>query len=166
MTEALPPRVHLLCGLPGAGKTAHAHSLEAELPAVRFSLDEWMLRLYPWSYDDPRYVARLDGVQTLIWDTALPVLALGHDVVLDWNQWSRTRRAQWSARARTAGYSVLLHHLTTPLDIAIQRIEGRAVRGVPGSHVLDAAGVRHMDTILEVPDASEDIDIVRVPAVR
>jgi len=61
MTEPLPPRVHLLCGLPGAGKTAYAYSLEAELPAVRFSLDEWMLRLYPWSYDDPRYVARLDG---------------------------------------------------------------------------------------------------------
>ncbi len=158
-------RVHLLCGLPGAGKTVYARTLEAELPAVRFSLDEWMLRLYPWSYDDPRYVARLNGCKDLIWETALQVLAMGHDVVLDWNQWSRVRRAEWRARAQSAGYAVLLHYLTTPLDTAIQRIEDRAVRGVPGSHVLDAAAVRHMDTILEVPDATEDIDILRVPAV-
>ncbi|MDN5726533.1 MAG: ATP-binding protein [Propionibacteriales bacterium] len=32
--------VHLLCGLNGAGKTTHARRLEAELPAVRFTLDE------------------------------------------------------------------------------------------------------------------------------
>lgn len=41
------PTVHLLCGLPGAGKTTLARRLEAGLPAIRFSLDEWMLRLYP-----------------------------------------------------------------------------------------------------------------------
>lgn len=46
-------RVHLLCGLPGAGKTTYAARLAAENSAVRFSLDEWMLRLYPWTYDDP-----------------------------------------------------------------------------------------------------------------
>ena len=38
------PTVHLLCGLPGAGKTTLARQLEAGLPAVRFSLDERMLR--------------------------------------------------------------------------------------------------------------------------
>ena len=41
------PTVHLLCGLNGAGKTTLARSLEASLPAVRFSLDDWMLRLHP-----------------------------------------------------------------------------------------------------------------------
>ncbi|NJC23977.1 putative kinase [Arthrobacter pigmenti] len=41
------PRVHLLCGLNGAGKTTYARQLEHELPAVRFSLDEWMLHLFP-----------------------------------------------------------------------------------------------------------------------
>jgi hypothetical protein len=39
--------VHLLCGLNGAGKTTLARKLEASLPAVRFNLDDWMLRLYP-----------------------------------------------------------------------------------------------------------------------
>lgn len=100
MTTRPGERVHLLCGLPGAGKTVYARGLEADLPAVRFTLDEWMLRLYSWSYDDPRYGA--------------------------------------------------------------QRVEHRAVRGDAGSHALDAAGVRHLETILEVPDADEGIEIVRV----
>lgn len=157
-----PSRVHLLCGLPGAGKTTYAGRLVAETSAVRFSLDEWMLRLYPWRYDDPEYVAHLDGVKDLIWGIALQVLHVGHDVVLDWNQWSRARRAEWRDRARDAGHPVVLHHLTTPLQTAIERIEDRAARPVPGSHTLDAAGVRHMQTILEEPGSEEGVEIRRV----
>jgi predicted kinase len=43
MSGNLPfaPRVHLLAGLNGAGKTTFARQLEADLPAVRFTLDEW-----------------------------------------------------------------------------------------------------------------------------
>ena len=44
MTTAAPA-VRLVCGLNGAGKTTLARELEATLPAVRFRLDEWMLRL-------------------------------------------------------------------------------------------------------------------------
>ena len=51
----MPPEIHLLAGLNGAGKTTHARHLAAALPAVRFSLDEWMLRLYELSFDDELY---------------------------------------------------------------------------------------------------------------
>ncbi len=101
-------------------------------------------------------------VKSLIWDIARQVLALDHDIVLDWNQWSRARRAEWRDRAGDAGHSVVLHYLTTPLQTAIERIEDRAARGVPGSHTLDAAGVRHLQTILEVPSSEEGLEIVRV----
>lgn len=48
-------QIHLLAGLNGAGKTTFARHLEATIPAVRFSLDEWMLRLYGLSVDDPQF---------------------------------------------------------------------------------------------------------------
>lgn len=156
---AARPRVHLLVGLPGAGKTTYARRLAADVPAVRFTLDEWMLRLYTWSYDEPEYVARLDDVQALIWDMARQVLALGHDVVLDWNQWSRARRSVWRQRAEMAGCAVVLHHLMTPLDTAIRRLEERAAAGTTMAHSLDAAGARHMQRLLEIPNCDEGIQI-------
>jgi predicted kinase len=160
-THALP-RVHLLCGLVGAGKTTYARRLAVELPAVRFSLDEWMLRLFDLRYDDPRYAARLDACISLIWDTAMQVLRLGDDVVLDWNQWNAERRQEWRRRAETAGYGVLLHYLDVSLDTAIKQAKERAAEGVPGSHHIDEADVRHFLTIFQPPTSDEGIAIVAV----
>lgn len=37
-------RVHLMYGLAGSGKTTRARELAADGAAVRFTLDEWLLR--------------------------------------------------------------------------------------------------------------------------
>ena len=75
--------VHLVAGLNGAGKSTHARWLAHTCPAVRFTLDEWMLRLHENGYDDPRYRELRDGCTDLIWDVAQQVLSTGTDVVLD-----------------------------------------------------------------------------------
>jgi predicted kinase len=79
------PTVHLLCGLNASGKTTLAKNLAAALPAVRFSLDEWMLGLFDLRYDEPEYAKARDRCSEIIWQTAVQVLDLGCDVVLDWN---------------------------------------------------------------------------------
>lgn len=162
VSPAPPPRVHLLCGLTGAGKTTHARRLAAEVPAVRFSLDEWMLRLYELRYDDRRYASRLDGCTSLIWDTAKQVLALGHDVVLDWNQWSTDRRFAWRRRVERAGYRAVLHHVDVSLDTAVKQTMARGAEDVPSSHRIDEAGVRHLSAIFQPPTPDEGIEIVTV----
>ena len=121
------PTVHLLCGLPGAGKTTLARQLEAGLPAVRFSLDEWMLRLYPdLHFASGNYGELAETCKLLIWDTARQALNVGTDVVLDWNQWSRERRAVWAGRAEAAGAAVVVHYVRTPLETSIERAAVRA----------------------------------------
>src|SRR5947209_1082007 len=82
--QAPRPIVHLMCGLVAGGKTTLARQLAEELPALRFSRDEWMIRLYGLSYDDPRYVAHLDACTGLMWDLAVEALRLGVNVILDW----------------------------------------------------------------------------------
>jgi len=150
------PQVHLLAGLNGAGKTTLARHLQARLPAVRFTLDEWMLRLHGLSFDHPRYPGLVSGCQELVWDTALQVLAGGGPVVLDWNQWSRQRRRIWRDKAVAAGYQPVLHHITAPLAVAITRAEAR---GSPFCHVLDPAGIAHLERIFEPPSADEGLMI-------
>ena len=163
LVDAGPPTVHLLCGLNGAGKTTYARQLAEARGAIRFSLDEWLLMLHPGTrYDAPEYDALAERGKLLIWDVAGQVLALGHDVILDWNSWSRARRATWTGRARAAGYEVMLHHVVAPLDAAIARAEQRAAADVAGAHRLDAAAVRHLAALFEAPTADEGLPIVVV----
>jgi predicted kinase len=156
------PSVHLLCGLVGAGKTTHARRLAAELPALRLSLDEWMLRLHELRYDDPDYPAKAARCKEVMWFAALDVLRLDHDVVLDWNCWNRQLRAQWRDRARAAGFNVVLHHVDVPLATAIRNVKHRGNDSSGTAHFIDEAGVRHSAEIFEPPDAAEGIPTVVV----
>ncbi|GEB51443.1 MULTISPECIES: AAA family ATPase [Streptomyces] len=157
------PVVHLLCGLNGAGKTTYARQLAERLPAVRFGLDAWMLRLYPdVRYDDAAYPGLAAACQEVIRETALQVLRAGTDVVFDWNQWSRDRRAYWREWAVSAGYAARLHHVRVPLETAVARAEARTAARRPGAHPLDAAGVRHLARLFEPPGPDEGLPVTLV----
>jgi len=159
---AASPRVHLLCGLNGAGKTTHARWLAETLPGVTFSLDEWMLRSYPLRFDDPRYPPLAAACKELIWDMACQVLRCGVDVILDWNQWSRERRRSWRTRVEAAGWRPVLHHVRVPVEVAVARGTARSARGPGDSHHLTADGIRHLATIFEPPSADEGMEIIEI----
>lgn len=156
--------VHLLAGLNGAGKSTYARRLERERPAVRFTLDEWMLRLFRLPYDDPQYSALADRCKDLIWDTARQVLATGTDVVLDWNQWSREHRATWRAKACAAGHRPVLHYISVPVGTAIAREEHRRRRGAEHVHALDAEAIEHLHRLFEPPSTDEGLELHLVEA--
>lgn len=146
------PEIHLLAGLNGAGKTTLARQLEARLPAVRFSLDEWMLRLYNLNFDDELYPSRADKCRALIWDLAAQIIRTGSSVVLDWNIWSGSRRAEAVDRAASLGVTCHLHCLVVSEETAIQRAtERRDSR----AHQLDADAVRHLAKLFEPPEEGE-----------
>lgn len=144
--------IHLLAGLNGAGKTTLAKELATSLPGVRFSLDEWMLRLHGLAFDDDGYAALADRCRELIWDTAAQVLAADVDVILDWNMWSRKRRADAVRRAGALGVRPQLHYVMVPLDVAVAQAQQRSD---PASHRLTAREVEHMVELFEEPQPDE-----------
>ena len=164
MTAGVPsPTVHLLCGYNGVGKTTYAKHLEKVLPAVRFSLDEWMLRLYSdLSFDSAGYGSRAEICKDIIWGAAQQVLLCGVDVVLDWNQWSRSRRATWRDNALNAGFTPTLHFIDMPLKTAIERAAQRVAKRSRGSHELTHEGIRHLAKIFERPTGDEGMQIETV----
>ncbi|WP_163541652.1 AAA family ATPase [Occultella kanbiaonis] len=108
-------RVHLFYGLAGSGKSTLARALAEGGRAVRFTLDEWMLRLYPeLGFDSPEYGDHAEQVKELIWSVAEQVLAAGTDVVLDWNSWSVEGRGWAVEHARRGGARVVLHTSSPP----------------------------------------------------
>lgn len=144
--------IHLLAGLNGAGKTTLARKLAETLPGVRFSLDEWMLRLHGLRFDDDRYPELAQRCRELIWDTAAQVLAANVDVILDWNMWSRERRADAVHRAKALGITPHLHYLVVPLETAAAQA---AHRDDPASHRLTDDSIAHMLTLFEEPRPDE-----------
>ncbi|MGQ0431493.1 MAG: AAA family ATPase [Microthrixaceae bacterium] len=150
-----------MCGLVAAGKTTLARQLAAELPAVRLSRDEWMLRLFGGRFDDPAYVERLAPCTALMWDVALEIVGSGSSVILDWNFWSRDRRADARHRAGAAEVGIVLHWLDLPVDEAVQRARLRLNARPADAHEIDEAGVRHFATIFEPPADDEGILVKR-----
>jgi predicted kinase len=153
--------VHLMCGLPGSGKTTAAQRIEVEQNAFRFTLDQWMLQLFDLTPFDAGYGPAADRVKELIWDIASMLVARGQEVVLDWSQWSRTMRSEAKVRVDAMGATAALHYVNLPLDTIEQRLRLRNATRPPGAHHIDADELRRFATeLFEPPTDDEGLSIV------
>src|ERR1700756_1403628 len=120
-------RLIIVCGLPGAGKTTLAKSLESRLRAVRLSPDEWMVALDINLWDEPRR-AKIEELQ---WTLAQQLLKLGIKVIIEWGTWGRSERDTLRLGARALGAAVELHYLHAPPDVLFDRIQRRGMENPP-----------------------------------
>src|SRR5579859_4215901 len=105
------PRLILICGLPGSGKTTLARALESRLRAVRFCPDEW--------------------IEALQWTLAQQLLALGLVVIIEWGTWGRSERDALRLGARALNATVELHYLSAPPEVLFERTQRRGMENPP-----------------------------------
>lgn len=113
--------LHLLHGAVGAGKTTFAKKLERAVRAVRFTPDEWMIRLYGDRPPVETFQETLDRLYELIWEHAERVLRTGTDVIMDCGFWSRAARDEARRRAAALGASYRFYAIRCPLEVTRQR---------------------------------------------
>ena len=113
------PTLHLICGLPCAGKTTYAKRLEREVSALRLTPDEWHITLFGHDVLEKESGARHDLIEALLWRIAARVLILDVNVILDFGFWGKDEREDYRARAAALGASSELHFLdvSTPTQI-------------------------------------------------
>src|SRR5690242_5394045 len=114
--------LHLMVGLPCAGKTTLAQRLEHELPALRLTLDEWHIHLYGQDAEDPEHDARHSLIEAMLWKVASRALALGTNVILDFGFWAREEREDYRSRAKQLGASSEVHFLDVPPEELLRRL--------------------------------------------
>ena len=151
------PRLIIVCGLPGSGKSTLSKALQSRLHAVRFCPDEWMDTLLLDIYDEERR-AKIEALQ---WKFSRELLALGLTVIVEWGTWARSERDALRLGARALGADVELHYVSAPLDVLFDRIQRRDLEKPP----IERDALAHWFETFQVP-TPEEMALFDKPLVR
>jgi predicted kinase len=159
--------LHLIVGLPGAGKTTLARRLEHELPALRLTPDDWIGMLYGEPLAPGQLDAVRDPVESVQWAVAERALALGLQVVLDFGFWTRDEREGFRARAAALGAGSRVHALVLPIDELLARLDRRNAALPPHTYPISREQLEMWWPLFEPPAADElEIRPASDPPVR
>jgi predicted kinase len=134
--------LHLLHGFTGAGKTTFARKLECELSALRFTPDEWIVRLYGNNPPEEYFSEYLERVTNLIWELTIQLLRSDRDVILDFGFWSRSSRDEAHSKARSVGARVKLYSLSCAEETMRQRVLKRSADLPAGALLIDENAIQ------------------------
>lgn len=147
--------LHLICGLPGAGKTTLACKLEERHRALRLTPDEWITRLLGPEPSQPVLDSARDPTEALQWDVAARVLTLGIDVILDFGFWSREEREHFRDRAKALGAGSIVHFVDAAPAVLQARLAARSQNRPANTFTVTAAQLNEWSALFERPTADE-----------
>lgn len=129
------PRIHLIEGPVGAGKSTFAAQLGRGHHAVCVSLDDWMATLF--RPDRPAegvvdwYLERKERCLRQIWKLAEGIVRAGGDVVLELGLIDRQSRARFYDQVDIAGVDLRLYVLDAPREVRRARVRERNTQRGP-----------------------------------
>ncbi len=155
------PKVHLVEGPVGAGKSTFSSSLTLRTLGVHIALDEWFVRLFspdrPEGNLAPWYAARKQRLIELIWSHSRRILASGTEVILELGLIQRQSRVAFCQRVLDEGFELQVHVLDAPREIRRARVQRRnAERGETFSMVVPAHIFEMASDLWEGPDEFEE----------
>jgi predicted kinase len=149
-----------MIGFIGAGKTTFARRLERETGAIRFTKDEWMVRLFGNTPPKDKFEDYDRRMTSLARDMALNCLQAGASVIIDEGFWAREHRDDIKQRVRMRGAIPRLYYLDVPLELMKARTLRRSENPPGDSFTIDAASFDHYWTFFQPPEKEEECTVV------
>lgn len=159
MEENKNPIAYIIIGFIGAGKTTFARKLEKETGAVRFTKDEWMVRVFGNTLTDKHeeYDARMASLAT---DMALKCLRAGIDVIIDEGFWVKEHRDAISEKVRNAGGIPKLYYVETPFKAMKARTLQRSKNPQVDSFIISEEVFDHYWQFFRPPGKDEEFILI------
>ena len=155
------PRIHLVIGPVGAGKSTFVRQLVQLHRAVPLNLDDWMATLFSADRPDAAdamawYVPRTQRCLTQIWKTAEAVLNAGGDVVLEVGLIQQHQRDAFYARMGPWADAMVVCVLDAPREVRRERVLRRnAEQGATFSMVVPPHIFELASDLWQPPDEVE-----------
>ncbi len=158
--------LHLITGLPCAGKTTYSVKLKAATAGAHLSLDRWLITSFgQYSIDEvghDKHSGRVIACRKLIQDVAAELLPRNIDVILDDGFFLRENRVQCSVFAASLGAETKTHFLDTPKDIIRSRVSERNATLPQFNFKISPAMLEWFFDVFEKPSAAEGPELVVV----
>jgi len=151
--------VHLLHGFVASGKTTLARKLESELPAIRFSPDEWMSVLYGSNPPAEEFANLYSRVVSLMESVWLSAVKSGSNVILDFGFWKRADRDAIQKRLTSLGMPFTLYGMRCDRNVALERCRARNDKLI-GSLLIDDAAFKLFESRFEELEMDEKYVLV------
>jgi predicted kinase len=152
--------VHIIVGSTGAGKSTYSASLSERAGALRFSIDEWMGKLFwmdsPEPIDYDWTIEKIARCEQMIFATVRDLARLGVSSVLDLGFTRAEHRAKFVDLAKTESLPVQMHWIDVPAEVRWQRvIERNEQRGATFVMEVKRDMFDFMERIWEPPTPDE-----------
>jgi predicted kinase len=150
--------VHLIVGLPGAGKTTRARELEVSETALRLTPDEWQTAIFdgdgPTRWRTRERADHRDRIEGKLVEVGMRAAAAGLDVVLDFGLWGRDERSALRWIAGTLGVRAHVVYLPITYEEQRRRIRHR-YETQAGQFEMTDVELETWHEQFEAPDAEE-----------
>lgn len=160
MQENKKPVAHIIVGFIGSGKTTFAKKLEKETGTVRFTKDEWMVRLFGNTPPKEKFEEYDNKMTSLARDMALKCLEAGTSVIIDEGFWEKEQRNEIREKVKKVGAIPKLYYLKVPYEIMRERTLRRTDNPPIDSFTIDEESFNNYWKFFQPPDKDEEFTLI------
>src|SRR5947209_10125511 len=160
------PLAHIIIGFIGSGKTTFARKLEQETGAIRFTKDEWMVRLFGNTPPKDKFEEYDNRMASLATDMALKCLASGIDVIIDEGFWVKEQREEIRDKVIHAGAVPKFYYIDVPFEVMKARTLKRSQNPPPDAYVIDEESFNHYWKFFHPPGKDEESELIEQARIQ